>query len=104
MRMTKTERGFRITKFKDKYGGVCSIQESSLATDACIWFGVSDPEVKVLIPGTGWTNVPLPEGTSIHSRMHLDRKMVKNLLPLLRYFVRTGYLPKRASVKKGVRK
>ncbi len=38
----KTARGFRIGTFRDRYGQECSIQESSLAGEYAIWFGV-DP-------------------------------------------------------------
>lgn len=42
-----TERGFRIAKFTDRYGDECSLQKSSLATEDCIWFGIS--QVKPII-------------------------------------------------------
>jgi hypothetical protein len=44
-----TGRGFRIGKFEDRDGVKCSVQESSLATEECIWFGVSDPEPKIIL-------------------------------------------------------
>jgi hypothetical protein len=37
---TKTGRGFRQGVFRDRYGQECSIQESSLAGEYAIWFGV----------------------------------------------------------------
>jgi hypothetical protein len=67
----------------------CSIQKSSLAFEDCIWLGVneSDPQVN---NGQGWVPVELPYGTVCKTRMHLTRKMVKDLLPLLTKFAKTG--------------
>lgn len=87
------DRGFLLGEFSDRYGQKCSIQESSLATEACIWLGVNEVELKVLVPGKGWTDVVVPEGTTKSARMHLTRKMVKDLLPTLQHFVNTGGLP-----------
>ena len=39
IKMEKTERGFLRGEFTDRYGHECSIQESSLATEECIWLG-----------------------------------------------------------------
>jgi hypothetical protein len=85
-------RGFLHGQFTDRYGEKCSIQESSLATDRCIWLGINDVIPKVQVNGL-WQNVPLPEGAATCGRMHLTREMVKNLLPLLHHFVETGELP-----------
>lgn len=65
----KTCRGFSIATFQDHYDKPCSIQKSSLATEDCIWLGRSD--------GDG-------------QRMHLTQAMVKELLPMLKSFVKTG--------------
>ena len=59
-------RGFSGVSFKDYYGSVCSLQESSLATEIAVWFGV-DKDF---------------EGKK-SSRMHLTQKQVKKLLPYL---------------------
>lgn len=45
---TTTARGFGIVTFKDRYDAECSIQESSLATESAIWFGVKDPNPQVM--------------------------------------------------------
>jgi hypothetical protein len=81
MKKTRSERGFGIIEFDDRYGQKCSLQESSLATEAAIWFGVSN---------TG----PLM-GTDAnkdvdHGRMHLTQSQVKKLLPHLQKFIKTG--------------
>jgi hypothetical protein len=64
----RNQRGFAIGEFRDRYGNPCSIQESSLADEACIWLG-------------------------INSLMHLTQRHVADLLPLLQHFVATGSLP-----------
>jgi len=75
MKLTKTERGFPVDRFTDRYGSECSIQKSSLAFEDCIWLGV-DEDFKGC------------EGV----RMHLTREMVAELLPYLNQFVKTGEL------------
>lgn len=94
LKFRPTNRGFMQGKFIDLYGAKCSLQESSLATQACIWLGVDEPEVKVLVPNVGWQDVPIPHGALRSGRMHLTQKMVKKLLPALQYFAKTGYLPR----------
>ena len=76
--LEKTDRGFLFGKFEDRYGQKCSIQESSLATESAIWLGV---------------DVGLDGKDVQYGRMHLTREQVKDLLPLLKYFVKTGNLP-----------
>jgi len=83
MKFKETNRGFLLAEFEDRYGQLCSIQESSLATDDCIWLGVT-------------RGIPKKFGGSeqdIQGRMHLTREMVSSLLPPLLYFVETGALP-----------
>jgi len=66
MELEKTNRGFDILKFKDRYDFDCSLQKSSLASEECIWLGANE------------------------NRMHLTKKMVRDLLPYLHKFVETG--------------
>lgn len=87
-----TNRGFAIGEFKDEYGLKCSIQKSSLADKDCIWLGVDDPDPKILVPGKSWQPYPIPEDVQLSTRMHLTREMVKDLLPQLQHFARTGEL------------
>lgn len=61
-----TQRGFKFYQFHDRYDLLCSLQKSSLATEDAIWLGTND------------------------NRMHLTQEQVKQLLPILRKFVRTG--------------
>jgi hypothetical protein len=76
VKKSKTARGFGIVEFTDRYGSLCSLQESSLATEAAIWLGVD----KDFDSGVG-------------TRMHLTQDMVKELLPLLKHFAKHGRLP-----------
>lgn len=108
MKIEKTERGFALAEFTDRYGVKCSLQKSSLATEDAIWFGVTGLHVLVaedasvmgrqdlLAPiGTperlnGWVEYLLPEAVHINTRMHLTQEMVRELLPLLVRFAETG--------------
>jgi hypothetical protein len=93
-----TDRGFGIIEFMDKYGVGCSIQESSLATENAIWFGVDDANPKILASktkegGTGYVPYCIPEDVFLTTRMHLTQQQVKELLPVLQIFAETGELP-----------
>jgi hypothetical protein len=73
----ETHRGFVYYEFADLYGAKCSLQESSLATDDAIWFGVDKDY----------------DGDEVErGRMHLNREQVEALLSLLESFVRRGDL------------
>ena len=61
-----TKRGFNGVSFKDNYGISCSIQESSSAEEPKVWFGCDN------------------------SRMHLTIPQIKELLPILERFIKTG--------------
>lgn len=97
MKDTHTNRGFALSNFIDKYDHKCSLQESSIATEACIWLGIDEPDpiimgTRVDGEGTGWVKYPLHEDVHINTRMHLTQAMVAELLPYLNRFVETGYL------------
>lgn len=82
MRTTKTARNFGLIEFKDYYEQECSIQKSSLATLDALWIGVDN---------TG-RNL---DSKNVNARMHLSRKQVKAMLPVLQHFADTGELPTR---------
>jgi len=92
--MRKTQRGFNIEEFTDLYGEKCSIQESSLATEEAIWFGIDDPELTVFEDENmgKYLVTKMPKHFSVSSRMHLSRKQVAEILPILQKFVETGEL------------
>lgn len=92
--MKKTQRGFSIKEFTDLYGEKCSIQESSLATEDAIWFGVDNPKLTVFENENmgKYLNVEMPNHFRVSSRMHLSREQISELLPILQKFVETGEL------------
>lgn len=97
MRKKKTDRGFVIIEFKDRYDAKCSLQKSSLATEDCIWLGIDDANPKIMASkttegGCGWVPYPLSKDVLLTTRMHLTQKQVKKLLPHLQKFVETGNL------------
>jgi len=103
-----TNRGFDYIEFKDFGDNECSIQKSSLAYVDCIWFGVNNPDPQIMardairlglkpVEGgeldNGWVPFNVPKEVLMTTRMHLTRKQVKELLPILKHFVKSGYLP-----------
>jgi hypothetical protein len=74
-----TERGLAKGTFKDRYGVPCSIQESSLATEAAIWLGCEHETHD-------------NQGTPCGARMHLTRGMAGQLARILAGFSETGDL------------
>jgi len=89
MKEERTNRGFAIVSFDDRYDKGCTLQKSSLATEDAIWLGVHEAKAEVN-RGTGWKPYPLPDDVFIATRMHLTQEMVKELLPYLHRFVETG--------------
>ena len=77
-------RGFLSATFRDRYGKECSIQESSIATEYCMWLGCDE--------GTHVKGLDGEEQCC--ARMHLTQKMAASLLPLLEHFVLTGTFPR----------
>ena len=79
----KTGRGFGLIKFDDRYAQQCSLQDSSLATEPAIWFGVDNTGPQI--------NGPVGmKSEEVHVRMHLTQAMVQQLLPYLTKFAETG--------------
>jgi hypothetical protein len=92
-----THRGFVLLEFTDINGVECSVQKSSLATDDAVWIGAQKIGVHEFTPGLGWREVDLKKelgGDSYiaNNSMHLNRKQVQKLLPILVKFVETGEL------------
>lgn len=73
------DRSFLGGSFIDRSGESCSIQESSLATEACLWLGQDNPTYDRV-------------GRFCGCRMHLTQQMAAELIPLLQRFVETGEL------------
>lgn len=100
MKQKTTQRGFSYYDFRDANGAYCSLQESSAVRfededggipDTLIWLGI-DRERDGFVPGKEVSNY---EGNMVKlgARMHLTQSQVRELLPLLSYFVEHGELP-----------
>lgn len=85
LKMKPTERGFMRGNFIDDYKQKCSLQKSSAACYDAIWLGVDNTGPHLQGPN-GKNN------EDVHMRMHLTQKQVKDLLPLLTKFAKTGEL------------
>lgn len=101
MKLEPTERGFLRGNFEDRNGVSCSLQESSLATEACIWLGCNDIGLMKFTPygNPSWQAVELQmdfDGIhhSANTRMHLTQTQVAELLPALAHFAAYGSLPR----------
>lgn len=79
LEFTPTRRGFQRADFKDRYGAACSLQESSLATERCIWLGQNEGTHHEV---TG----------ECMARMHLTQDMAQELGIVLLHFAETGEL------------
>ena len=108
-----TNRGFMRGEFEDANGQPCSIQKSS----ACcrdeeegeyIWLGNNDANPQVMAfhaksvgvettETVGWVPYPIPECVCLMTRMHLSQRQVKELLPILQHFAKTGEVKQRKS-------
>lgn len=77
-----SDRGFVRGEFKDRNGDACSIQESSLATEDCIWLGLNHEQTHHVT------------GEPCGARMHLTKEMAADLIDILQRFVDTGNLGK----------
>lgn len=94
----KTSRGFGLIHMPGRQGEVFSLQESSaIDSEQAIWFGPSELRVQSFQPG-GWRDVDfnalIPGATILgNERMHLTQSQVRDIIPILSYFVREGALP-----------
>ena len=64
--LRRTERGFEIITFHDRYNQACSLQQSSLAFEDAIWLGIAG------------------------NRMHLTESQVMNLVERLNVWLLSG--------------
>ena len=85
-----SDRGLGIIQFTDRSHNECSLQDSSLATEPAIWLGINEAKGQSFTPGRGWEPFHIPKETVIPTRMQLTQTMVKQLLPYLQEFAKTG--------------
>lgn len=108
----KSDRGFEIVEFEDRYGETCSLQQSSMIGDyedsmsrpgsSCVWLGIHQLKARILksdaedlgieVEGevSGWMDYPLPEQVHLFGRMHLDREQVAGLIKRLQCWLDSG--------------
>jgi len=77
MKIEFTNRNFALAKFKDRYGERCSIQDSSSATENCIWLGCEHETLD-------------NNGQPCGARMHVDIDLARELIVLLQRFIDNG--------------
>jgi hypothetical protein len=77
--------GLASVEFSDHDFRICTIQDSSLATEAAIWFGVSNSGPQISGPSGKMSE-------DVNQRMHLTQEQVEDLLPFLNEFSNTGRL------------
>lgn len=93
MKLKSTNRGFKLGHFTDSNGCECSIQKSSSVVDR-IWLGIDNPKLTIFEDESmgKYKITDLPKTHMVDSRMHLTKRQVKDLIPLLQKFVETGEL------------
>lgn len=97
IKITETSRGFEYGEFEDANDVLCNIQvSSSIQEEALIWLGADEIGLKCFKSNQGWEDVELDcsEGQKYiaNTRMHLTQSQVKDLLPILTKFAKTGSL------------
>lgn len=101
MKKEITARGFALYTFHESSGEQCSLQKSSAAEEDYIWLGFDKINLKTFTPygiPSSWKEYHDEDLSKIfrcdtvvaNTRMHLSRKQVKKLIPLLQKFVDTG--------------
>jgi hypothetical protein len=107
MKATVTGRGFSLVTFTDRNRHDCSIQESSAMSDddhGCLWLGIDDAQPEIMARDaqsiglktretTGWIPYPVPAEVLMHTRMHLDKPRVEQLVEVLTHWLKTARLP-----------
>ena len=109
MKTTTNERGFERAEFKDSVGNDCMIKQGGMQTNEGmgVWLGIPQPKITVFTD-KGMANsvsIPTPENWQIGSLMYLSDKQIKQLIPMLQNFLKTGKLnkvstPNKKTVKK----
>lgn len=76
----KTERGFSYLDLKDMYGNTISIQESSSASSANIWFGCQTHNKAFVIKDGQVSEYMFEKGDLlVNERLHLNKAKVRQL-------------------------
>lgn len=103
---SKTDRGFNKLSFNDYYEQECNLQESSIATQPCIWLGIAEGKPRILTTNAiklgyitekeaekndlgqpcGWMDYELPKEVFIPTRMRLTKEQAMQLVMKLLEF------------------
>lgn len=97
MKTTTGKRGFASAEFKDSLGHDCVIKEGSVDTineGMGVWLGIPKPQITVFTDRgmANYVHIPTPENWDIGSLMYLSDKQIKQLIPMLQNFLKTGKL------------
>lgn len=76
-----TSRGFLRLDFTDRNGTECSLQQSSIATEDCIWLGAES--------GTHIKALATDKEPGCYARMHLNEEQVRGLVRQLSHWLVT---------------
>jgi len=104
IKTTTNERGFERAEFKDSVGNDCMIKQGGMQTNEGmgVWLGIPQPQITVFTD-KGMANsvsIPTPENWQIGSLMYLSDKQIKQLIPMLQNFLKTGKLNKVSTTNK----
>jgi hypothetical protein len=80
-----TSRGFSIMELKDLKGNSISIQDSSAATEAMIWFGCRTKDQAFIDVNGKLENFQFPSGeVSLEERLHMNKKKARELKKIIK--------------------
>jgi hypothetical protein len=85
MKFKRTQYGFALYEFNDRYQQKCSLQDSSLTGEAALWLGVDNTGPNIIGPDGNFNE-------DVSSRMHLTVPMVKELMAKFQHFLDSGYV------------
>lgn len=96
MKIAPNHRGFNVGNFKDAEGNECYLKESCFSGGPFIRVGTKELDLQHFVAGVGFTKVDtkfrMEEHWVANNTMLLTQEMVKNLLPALTKFAKTGEL------------
>lgn len=94
MEIVKNQRGFARGEFKDSVGHNCKIREGGMDTNEGlgVWLGIENPTITIFTDKSmaHYINIPTPENWNINSMMYLSDKQIRELIPMLKKFLKSG--------------
>lgn len=92
MKKEKTQRGFTFLSFEDTKAEEITIQESSSATESCIWIGAKSLKLQKFSPEKGWYEISAGENVIGNEKMHINQDQAFELAKVLLDFYHNGHL------------